>query len=86
MIMIGQIPHLVTLSSRIRGASDNSPETQRFQEFNLEQLQYCVYAAAESVLDLADKLLHATDSVPTENGASPGPGIILVPEPVRNWL
>lgn len=84
--MIGQIPHLVTLSSRIREALGDNPETQRLQEFYLEQLQYCVYAAADAILDLADKLLHATDSVPTENGASPGPGIILVPEPVRNMM
>lgn len=77
---------MVTLSSRIRGASGDSPETQRLQEFSLEQLQYCVYAAADAVLDLANKLVHSTDNVPTANGASPGRGIMLVPELVRNMM
>jgi hypothetical protein len=86
MIMIGQIPHLVTLNSRIREASGDNPETQRLQEFYLEQLQYCVYAAANAVLDLTDKLVHSTDDVPRPNGAGLGHGIILVPEPVRNIL
>jgi hypothetical protein len=86
MIPIGQIPHLVTLSSRIRQASGDNPETQRLQEFYLEQLQYCVYASADAVLDLADKLVHSIDVVPEPNSAGPGQGIILVPEPVRNML
>ena len=86
MIPIGQIPHLITLSSRIREASGDNPETQRLQEFYLEQLQYCVYAAVDAVLGLADKLVHSTDGVPAPDGAGPGHGIILVPEPIRNRL
>ncbi|MDD5008036.1 MAG: hypothetical protein PHU49_06710 [Syntrophorhabdaceae bacterium] len=80
MIPVGQIPHLITLSSRVREASGDNPEAQRLQEFYLEQLQYCVYAAVDAVLGLADRLVHSTD------GASPGHGIILVPEPTRNTL
>ena len=83
MIPIGQIPHLVTLSSRIREASSDNPETQRLQEFYLEQLQYCIYASVDAVFDLADKLVHSTDGVPAPDGTSPGQGIILVPEPIR---
>ncbi len=86
MIPIGQIPHLITLSSRIREASGENPEAQRLQEFYLEQLQYCVYAAVDAVLGLADRLVHSTDGVPAPDGASPGHSIILVPEPTRNTL
>jgi hypothetical protein len=86
MIPIGQIPHLISLSSRIREAAGDKPEVQRLQEFYLEQLQYCVYAAVDAVLGLADKLVHATDGVPAPDGAGPGHAIILVPEPIRNML
>ena len=86
MIPIGQIPHLITLNSRIREASGDNPETQRLQEFYLEQLQYCVYAAVDAILGLADRLVHTTDSVPAPDGASPDRGIILVPEPMKNML
>ncbi|MBN1169385.1 hypothetical protein JXA63_05885 [Candidatus Woesebacteria bacterium] len=86
MIPIGQIPHLITLSSRIREAAGDNPEAQRIQEFYLEQLQYCVYAAADAVLGLAEKLIHSTDGVPSPDDASPSHGIILVPEPIRNTL
>jgi hypothetical protein len=84
--MLGEIPHLTTLSSCIREVSGDNPETQRLQEFYLEQLQYYVYAASNAVLDLADKLVHSTDSVPRPDGAGLGPGIILLPEPVKNLL
>ena len=72
MIPIGQIPNLITLSSRIREASGDNPEAQRLQEFYLEQLQYCVYAAVNAVLGLADKLVHSTDGVPAPDSAGPG--------------
>ena len=84
MISIGQIPHLMTLSSRIREAAGDNPEFQRIQEFYLEQLQYCVYAAADAVLGLADKLIHSIDGVPAADGT--GTGIILVPESIKNTI
>jgi len=80
MIQIGEIPHLITLSSRIREAS-GSPEAQRLQGFHLEQLQYSVYSAADAVLELADKLVHSTDGIPGLGDVGQGQHIILVPEP-----
>lgn len=84
--MIGYIPHLTALSSRIREASSDNPETQRLQNFYLEQLQYCIYAASNAVMDLATRLLQSTDHVPRPDGEGLGTGIILLPEPVRNQL
>lgn len=84
--MIGRIPHLTTLSSRIREASGNNPETQRVQDFYLEQLQYSIYAASSAVIDLANTLAHSTDHVPRPDGEGLGVGTILLPEPVRNQL
>lgn len=86
-MMIGHIPHLTTLASRIRQTSGDDPETQRVQDFYLEQLPYSIYAASSAVINLANAIDHAKDHIPPTGGdGEQGVGTILLPEPIKNQL
>lgn len=86
-MMIGHIPHLTTLASRIRQASGEDSETQRVHDFYLEQLPYSIYAASNAVINLANAIGHAKDHVPPTGGdGEQGVGTILLPEPIKNQL
>ena len=85
--MIGQIPHLIALSSRIRQASDDDSETQILQEFYLEQLQYTIYSAADAVINLARTIGEAKNYLPPIGAdGEKNVGTVVLPEPIKNQL
>jgi len=85
--MIGQIPHLIPLASRIRQASDDDPDTQILQEFYLEQLQYTIYSSANAVINLARMIGEAKNYLPPVGGdGEKNVGTVLLPEPIKNQL
>lgn len=86
-MMIGHIPHLIALASRIRQASGDDPETQRVQDFYLEQLPYSIYAASNAVMNLANAIGNAKEHLPPiGDDGEQGAGTILLPEPIKNQL
>lgn len=85
--MLGQIPHLITLASRIRQASGDDSETQLLQEFYLEQLQYTIYSSANAVINLARTIGEAKNYLPPiGSDGKKNVGTIILPEPIKNQL
>jgi hypothetical protein len=85
--MIGQIPHLIPLSSRIRQATDDDSEKQILHEFYLEQLQYTIYLSANAVISLAQLFGEAKKYFPPiGSDGKKHIGTVILPEPIKNQL
>lgn len=86
-MIIGQIPHLITLASRIRQALSDGSETQRMQDFYLEQLQYTIYSAFNAVMNLASVIGGAKNYLPPVGSDEEKlTGTIILPDPIKNQL